>query len=126
MNPLTLKEALETPISEFAAILLDAAMKGVVVLAIALLAVRCMKRRSAAARHLVLSLAVASLLLLPLLASILPPWKLLPRFWMGSASTTVESQGEVRSASWPTETQFVTTAKSTGANRLSRLSYRCC
>jgi beta-lactamase regulating signal transducer with metallopeptidase domain len=49
-----------------------------VILLAALAATRLMKRRSAAARHLVWVVALASMLSLPLLARILPAWRVVP------------------------------------------------
>lgn len=80
MNPLSFHPA------EFASLFLDVAVKGVLLLAFAFTAVHCMKRSSAAARHLTLSLALGSLLALPLLSSMLPQLNVLPR-WMGASSS---------------------------------------
>jgi beta-lactamase regulating signal transducer with metallopeptidase domain len=62
---------------------LDVAAKGLLVLAIATSACALLRRRSAATRHLVLSTAMISLLLLPVLASLVPAWPLplLPASW---------------------------------------------
>ena len=62
-------------------ILLDAALKSALVLVLAWLAVTLMRQTSAAARHLVWFLAVAALLLLPILSWALPGWHVLPG-WM--------------------------------------------
>ena len=62
-------------------ILLDAGVKSVVVLAVAGVMMACMKKRSAAARHLLCFLAVASLPVLPVLSWALPGWRVLPG-WM--------------------------------------------
>ena len=65
--------------SEFAVnILLDAAVKSVVVLVMAGVMMACMRKRSAAARHLLCFLAVASLPVLPVLSWALPGWRVLP------------------------------------------------
>jgi hypothetical protein len=69
------------PGQEVARILLDAGVKSVAVLAVAGVAMVCMMRRSAAARHLVCFLAMASLLALPVLSWSLPGWRVLPG-WM--------------------------------------------
>ncbi len=69
------------PAREVARILLDAGAKSVAVMAVAGVAMVCMRRRSAAARHLVWFLAVASLPALPVLAWSLPGWRVLPG-WM--------------------------------------------
>ena len=60
------------------AVLVDAALRGSVILLAALAATRLMKGRSAAARHLVWVVALASMLSLPLLARVLPEWRVVP------------------------------------------------
>lgn len=60
------------------AALVDAALKGSLVLLAALAATRLMKRRSAAARHLVWVVALASMLALPLASRLLPAWRVVP------------------------------------------------
>ena len=67
--------------SPWVPILFDAALKGVVVLGLAGVATLLMRRFSAAARHLVWCLAVASLPLLPILSAVSPDWYVLPH-WM--------------------------------------------
>ncbi|MGE5611248.1 MAG: M56 family metallopeptidase [Bacillota bacterium] len=59
-------------------LLLDAAVKGVVVMALMSLATLAMCRASAAARHWVWLLGVVSLLMLPVLSATLPGWYILP------------------------------------------------
>jgi len=59
-------------------ILLDAAIKGAIVLGVAGMIVLFMRRASAAARHLVWTLGLGSLLLLPVLSAALPAWQVLP------------------------------------------------
>ena len=66
-------------------IALDCAAKSVLILTLAGLAVLCLRRASAAVRHLVWFLAVASLLLLPVLSCLLPGWDVLPP-WMSAPS----------------------------------------
>jgi len=60
------------------AALMDAAVKGTVILLAALLATRQMRRRPAASRHLVWMVALASLLALPLASRLLPAWRVVP------------------------------------------------
>jgi len=60
------------------AVLVDAALRGSVILVAALAATRLMKGRSAAARHLVWVVALASMLALPLLSRVLPAWRVVP------------------------------------------------
>lgn len=57
-------------------LLLDIAVKGTIVLLVASAAARALRGGSAAARHLVWSIALASLAALPLLATALPGWRL--------------------------------------------------
>lgn len=66
------------PLAALFAALVDAALKGSLVLLAALAATRLMKRRSAAARHLVWVVALASMLALPLVSRMLPAWRVLP------------------------------------------------
>jgi len=58
--------------------LADAAVKGTLILLAALAATRLMRRRSAAARHLVWMVALASMLALPLATRLLPAWRVVP------------------------------------------------
>lgn len=62
-------------------VLLDASVKGVVVLAMAGALTLALRRSSAALRHLIWSLAVVSLVILPVLSAVLPSWQvpILPR-----------------------------------------------
>ncbi|MBV9110544.1 MAG: M56 family metallopeptidase, partial [Gemmatimonadetes bacterium] len=60
------------------AALADAALKGTVILLAALAATRLMRRRSAASRHLVWVVALASMLALPLVTRALPAWRVVP------------------------------------------------
>ncbi len=80
----------------FLLVLLDAAIKGAVLLGVGYLAVKLMWRASAALRHMVLFLAMASLLALPALSALLPQWKVLPR-WLnvpGSGSDALATNTE--------------------------------
>ncbi|MHC4399204.1 MAG: carboxypeptidase regulatory-like domain-containing protein [Planctomycetota bacterium] len=70
-------------------VLLDAGLKGVLVLGLAAAAVLGMRRASAAARHLMWLLAIVSLAALPLLSAALPGWHVLPD-WM-TPSVDVET-----------------------------------
>jgi len=62
-------------------VLLDVSVKGTIILAVAGLLGIALRRTSAAARHLTWSLALGSLLALPILALVLPAWQvsMLPR-----------------------------------------------
>ncbi|RYD47885.1 MAG: hypothetical protein EOP85_04645, partial [Verrucomicrobiaceae bacterium] len=61
--------------------ILDASAKAGILLAVALLVVLCMRRASAASRHLVWLCALTGALLLPLGLRFLPQWQVLPS-WM--------------------------------------------
>ena len=56
----------------------DTAAKGFVILLAATVATLVMRRASASARHLVWSLSVVGLLLLPVVSAVLPGWQVLP------------------------------------------------
>jgi len=63
------------------AALVDCSLKGLVLCVVAAVAAVALRRSSAAARHLVWRLALAGLLVLPLLAALLPSWRVpLPGF----------------------------------------------
>jgi beta-lactamase regulating signal transducer with metallopeptidase domain len=66
------------PLDSAAALLLDAALRGAVVLAGALAATRLMRNATAASRHLVWTIALAAVLALPVLSAVVPAWKVLP------------------------------------------------
>src|SRR5262245_46907217 len=57
-------------------VLLDAALKGAIILLAALALSRLLRRASAATRHLVWLLALISLLVLPALRQVIPVWQL--------------------------------------------------
>jgi len=65
--------------AELAPLLLDASVKGAVVLATAWAVVIAMRRSTSAARHLTLLLALAGLLAMPVLSAALPELAVLPR-----------------------------------------------
>ena len=76
-------------------ILVDAALKGTVVLALAGLLVLCMRRTSAARRHAVWLAAMVCLLGLPLLSLVLPGWQVLPHWCsLSSGPTTITDRPE--------------------------------
>jgi beta-lactamase regulating signal transducer with metallopeptidase domain len=56
----------------------DAALKGTLLLALALAATALMRRAPASQRHLVLLAALAGVLLLPVAAAVVPAWRVLP------------------------------------------------
>ncbi len=75
-------ESLAEASSLWLIVLLDAALKGLIVLLVAAVATRLMQKASAATRHLVWLFAALSLLVLPVLSLTLPQWNVLPS-WMG-------------------------------------------
>ncbi|MBW3572241.1 MAG: M56 family metallopeptidase, partial [Gemmatimonadetes bacterium] len=64
--------------SALPAALLDAAVRGTLILLVALGAAALMRRTSASARHLVWLAALAALLLLPFARGLVPEWRVLP------------------------------------------------
>lgn len=96
---------------ELPSMVLAVAGKGVLVSLAALGAAVALRRTSAASRHLVLALAAAALLLLPVLVAVLPAWDLavLPRFETrsdrqgrpsGTESMSIVADVEELSPSW--------------------------
>ena len=83
--------ALETFAAVWVPVLLDATIKGAALLALAGLVTVGMRRTSAASRHAVWMLAMAGLLLLPLLSTTLPEWRVLPQWCNLRVATDVES-----------------------------------
>jgi len=75
---MTMFTTLETLTVAWLPVLLDATIKGTAVLTLAGLLTLSMRRASAAPRHSVWFLAMAGLLLLPLLSLALPGWQILP------------------------------------------------
>ena len=65
-------------------VLVDAALKGLILLLVAAIATRWMRPASAATRHLVWLFAALSLFILPALSATLPEWNVLPS-WSGWA-----------------------------------------
>jgi hypothetical protein len=68
-------------------VLVDVALKGMVILAVAGAATMVARRASAATRHLIWFSSLASLLALPILSAALPGWKVLPH-WAGLDAMT--------------------------------------
>jgi hypothetical protein len=66
-------------------VMLDAALKGALLLGLAYVLTRALSRSSAALRHLVLFGAMAGLLIMPALSRLLPGWQILPN-WADRAS----------------------------------------
>ena len=69
-------------------LLVDSAVKGTVLLAVAAAAALMLRRDSAATRHLVWLMAIAAMLVVPLLSAMLPQWRVLPA-WMNSTIPVV-------------------------------------
>src|SRR5678816_4932628 len=59
-------------------VIFDSAIKGTVLLALVAIAIVCMRKTSADARHLAWMLGIIGLLLLPLCSAVLPGWRVLP------------------------------------------------
>ena len=71
---------------------LDAAVKGTVVLLLACAVCLLLRRNSAATRHLVWATAIALLLALPLLSGVLPQWRVLPNWPWANQDVTLSSR----------------------------------
>src|SRR5438105_4961231 len=63
-------------------LLVDSAVKGTALVALAALAAMMLRRDSAATRHLVWLLAIVAMLVFPRLSAALPQWRVLPE-WAG-------------------------------------------
>ena len=61
-------------------VLMDSAVKGTALLVVAAIASLTLRRDSAATRHLVWLLAMAAMLVVPVLSAILPRWRVLPEW----------------------------------------------
>ena len=70
-------------------LLVDSAVKGTVLLALAAVAALILRRDSAATRHLVWMLAIVALLVVPLLSAMLPQWRVLPAWASHSSKLAV-------------------------------------
>ena len=69
-------------------LLVDSAVKGTVLLALAAVVALILRRDSAATRHLVWQLAIVAMLVVPVLSAMLPQWRVLPA-WMSSPRPAV-------------------------------------
>ncbi|MDQ6887140.1 MAG: M56 family metallopeptidase [Gemmatimonadota bacterium] len=74
--PILDPDRLSTLLAPWALVALNAAIKGSAILLAAALVVRALRNSSAAARHLVWTLAVTGVLALPILGATLPAWRL--------------------------------------------------
>ena len=61
-------------------VLMDSAVKGTALLVVAAIAALTLRRDSAATRHLVWLLAMAAMLVVPVLSAMLPRWRVLPEW----------------------------------------------
>lgn len=87
-------------------VLLDSAIKAFFVLALAALVTLTMRRASAASRHLVWTLALVSLLFVPLLSAVLPGWQVLPS-WVKMGTVAVETDAGAPPVPPPSQTSGV-------------------
>lgn len=82
MNRLLTLTALTGLVSGLALAMLDATLKGTLLLLVAAMAVALLRRQSAAFRHLVWTGTLGLMLAIPLLSTLLPGWSVLPG-WLG-------------------------------------------
>ncbi len=75
-------------------LLMDSAIKGAVLLALAAVVALLLRRDSAATRHLVWMVAIVAILIVPILSATLPQWRVLPN-WMGSPRPLVAAAESV-------------------------------
>jgi beta-lactamase regulating signal transducer with metallopeptidase domain len=104
-----------------AAYLLDLAVKGTVILMLAGGLSLVMRRASASLRHLVWSVAIGAVLVLPVLTPLMPSWGVpgLPKIER-SAAPTAESAPLIESAEPPAERILTPPSKDTGAEQASQ------
>jgi beta-lactamase regulating signal transducer with metallopeptidase domain len=99
---------------EWLQLLLDMAIKGVFILLVAGALVATFKRASAAARHLLWSVAVACLLALPVFELVLPDWQV-PVFPALQESASAESASSAVSQTQTPDNSFARTFEETGS-----------
>jgi beta-lactamase regulating signal transducer with metallopeptidase domain len=75
---------------QWAAVFIPVTIKGSVILCLAFAATRMLRGRSASARHLAWTLGMVGLLLLPLMESAIPIWRVVPVPGSGRAAAIVE------------------------------------
>lgn len=100
-------------------LLLDILLKGAAVLALATLAVFCLRRTTAAARHLLWTSALVAALIIPLASVTLPAWRVLPQ-WMDSQAVVTVSQ-ETKQVISPSSTLTETPVSSLVPEALPRI-----
>ncbi len=76
MNPLDAIKGVISDPSDLLSWLVDFSAKGLLIMAVAAVVVFILRKSSSCARHLIWTLALVSLLLLPVLSPMLPLWKL--------------------------------------------------
>ena len=81
-------------------LLLDSAIKGAVILAIAALLVLLLRRDSAATRHLIWLVAMIAMLVVPLFSAMLPRWQVLPA-WVAIADSSAAVDSSADSVAMP-------------------------
>jgi len=81
-------------------LLVDSAVKGTALLALAAALAIILRRDSAATRHLVWLLAIVALLAVPLLSAMLPQWRVLPE-WASIRPATAEVAASLPSLARP-------------------------
>src|SRR6478735_8772937 len=89
-------------------LLVDSAVKGTALLALAAIAATILRRDSAATRHLVWMLAIVAMLFVPALSAMLPQWRVLPE-WAGfspkpvlvATSSPTVARPVDRAVEWP-------------------------
>ena len=89
MNRFTLP--LATTLGAAMPFVFDSALKGALLLLLAALCALALRRSSAATRHLVWLIAVAALLLVPVLSAWLPQWRVLPQWASAPNATRLEA-----------------------------------
>lgn len=105
--------------------LLELACKSLALLALAWLLTQCLQRASAAARHLVWSVALLCLLALPLLSLALPAWRVewLSAVWTPAAATATNEEpravAPVAETSWSVASPAVAVAPLAAATKPS-------
>ena len=82
MNPMTETSRFELLNGSLPPAVLDAMLKGLILLSLVALLALLLRKSSAAARHGVWLAGLVGVLALPLLTSHLPDWKILPRTWL--------------------------------------------
>src|SRR5262249_60926074 len=82
-------------------LLVDSAVKGAALLVMAAIAATILRRDSAATRHLVWLRAIVALLVVPVLAGLLPQWRVLPE-WAGIAPGQVIGDARRPTTAGPT------------------------